>query len=86
MLAAKGKIFVLIGPPGTGKNQTTANMIAQCLAEQKTGLFVSEKIVALDAVYRHLRDIWLGDFCPELYSSKARKPDVLQQLGRAWES
>jgi len=86
MAAAKGKNFVLIGPPGTGKSQTIANMIAQCLAEQKTVLFVSEKIAALDVVYRRLRDVGLGHFCLELHSSKARKLDVLQQLGRAWES
>ena len=86
MAAAKGKNFVLIGPPGTGKSQTIANMIAQCLAEQKTVLFVSEKIAALDVVYRRLRDVGLGDFCLELHSSKARKLDVLQQLGRAWDS
>ena len=86
MAAAKGKDFVLIGPPGTGKSQTIANMIAQCLAEQKTVLFVSEKIAALDVVYRRLRDVGLGDFCLELHSSKARKLDVLQQLGRAWDS
>lgn len=86
MAAAKGKDFVLIGPPGTGKSQTIGNMIAQCLAEQKTVLFVSEKIAALDVVYRRLRDVGLGDFCLELHSSKARKLDVLQQLGRAWDS
>ncbi|MCA8990283.1 MAG: ATP-binding protein, partial [Planctomycetaceae bacterium] len=33
MAAAEGHDFVLIGPPGTGKSQTIANMIAQCLAE-----------------------------------------------------
>ena len=86
MAAAKGKDFVLIGPPGTGKSQTIANLIAQCLAEQKTVLFVSEKIAALDVVYRRLRDVGLGNFCLELHSSKARKLDALNQLGRAWSS
>jgi hypothetical protein len=36
MAAAAGKNFVLRGPPGTGKSQTIANIIAQCLAEKKT--------------------------------------------------
>jgi len=86
MAAAKGKDFVLVGPPGTGKSQTIANLIAQCLAERKTVLFVSEKIAALDVVYRRLRDVGLGDFCLELHSNKARKLDVLDQLRRAWEA
>lgn len=86
MAAVRGKDFVLIGPPGTGKSQTIANLISQCLAERKTVLFVSEKIAALDVVYRRLREVELGDFCLELHSNKARKLDVLDQLRQAWEA
>ena len=82
--AVRGKDFVLIGPPGTGKSQTIANLIAQCLAEGKRVLFVSEKMAALDVVYRRLREVGLGEFCLELHSSKARKLDVLAQLQAAW--
>jgi very-short-patch-repair endonuclease len=86
LAAAKGKDFVLIGPPGTGKSQTIANLIAQCLAEGRRVLFVAEKIAALDVVYRRLREVGLGEFCLELHSSKARKLDVLAQLKKSWES
>ncbi|QGZ31214.1 DUF3320 domain-containing protein [Stutzerimonas stutzeri] len=86
MAAAKGKDFVLIGPPGTGKSQTISNMIAQSIAQGRRVLFVSEKIAALDVVYRRLREIGLGEFCLELHSSKARKTDVLAQLQSAWEA
>ncbi|MCB9739867.1 MAG: DUF4011 domain-containing protein, partial [Deltaproteobacteria bacterium] len=86
LAAARGKDFVLIGPPGTGKSQTIANLIAQCLAEQKTVLFVSEKTAALDVVYRRLREVGLGEFCLELHSNKARKLDVLDQFRQAWEA
>lgn len=86
MAAARGKDFVLIGPPGTGKSQTIANLIAQCLAEDKRVLFVAEKIAALDVVYRRLREVGLGDFCLELHSNKSRKLDVLGQLQKSWDS
>ncbi|MBU2741552.1 DUF3320 domain-containing protein [Acidithiobacillus albertensis] len=86
MAAARGKDFVLVGPPGTGKSQTISNLIAQCLAEDKRVLFVSEKIAALDVVYRRLREVGLGEFCLELHSNKARKLDVLVQFQKTWEA
>ncbi|MGV8864548.1 MAG: DUF3320 domain-containing protein [Pseudomonas sp.] len=86
MAASKGKDFVLIGPPGTGKSQTIANLIAQSVAQGRRVLFVSEKIAALDVVYRRLREIGLGEFCLEVHSSKARKTDVLAQLQSAWDA
>lgn len=86
MAAARGKDFVLIGPPGTGKSQTISNLIAQSMAEGKRVLFVSEKIAALDVVYRRLREVGLGEFCLELHSSKARKADVLAQLKSSWDA
>ncbi len=84
--AAEGKDFVLVGPPGTGKSQTIANMVIQMMAMGRTVLFVSEKMAALDVVYRRLKDVGFGDFCLELHSSKANKKSVLAQLGNAWDS
>lgn len=78
-----GRDLVLEGPPGTGKSQTITNLIAHLLARGKTVLFVSEKMAALEVVHRRLASIGLGPFCLELHSSKARKSEVLQQLGRA---
>lgn len=84
LAASRGKDFVLIGPPGTGKSQTIANLIAQCLAEGKKVLFVSEKIAALGVVHRRLREVGLGEFCLEIHSNKARKVDILHKLEAAW--
>ena len=84
--AADGRDFVLRGPPGTGKSQTIANLIAHFLGNGKTVLFVSEKMAALEVVHRRLKKIGLGPFCLELHSAKARKLDVVQQLGKALEA
>ena len=83
--ADRGKDFIIIGPPGTGKSQTISNLIAHTLGKGKTVLFVSEKTAALEVVYRRLKDIGLGRFCLELHSNKARKSDVLDQLRNTWE-
>lgn len=77
--------FVLDGPPGTGKSQTIANMIAHNLALGRRVLFVAEKRAALDVVYRRLAEQGLGEFCLELHSSKASKVEVLKQLESAWD-
>lgn len=83
--AARGHSFVLHGPPGTGKSQTIANLVADCLATGKTVLFVSEKMAALEVVYKRLRAVGLGDFCLELHSHKASKRAVVAELRRCLE-
>ena len=84
--ADRGKDFIIIGPPGTGKSQTISNLIAHMLGKGKTVLFVSEKTAALEVVYRRLENIGISQHCLELHSNKSRKADVLKQLGRAWNS
>jgi very-short-patch-repair endonuclease len=81
--AAAGESFVLIGPPGTGKSQTIANLIVNTMAQGRTVLFVAEKRAALEVVQRRLRQVGLADFCLDLFSSKANKTAVLEQLDRA---
>ena len=78
--------FVLDGPPGTGKSQTIANMIAHNLARGRRVLFVAEKMAALNVVKRRLDEKNIGEFCLELHSSKASKVEVLKQLERAWDT
>src|SRR5207237_6214988 len=86
VLAAKNGISLVVdGPPGTGKSQTIANIIAECLADNKTILFVSEKAAALEVVKRRLDAQKLGDFCLECHSHKASKKQVLAELRRCLE-
>ena len=85
LTASEGRDFILVGPPGTGKSQTITNIIAQCLGEGKTVLFVAEKAAALDVVHRRLVATGLGDAAVELHSNKTDRKSVLAQLGRGWD-
>jgi hypothetical protein len=78
-----GNTFVMDGPPGTGKSQTIANMIAENIALGRTVLFVSEKAAALDVVETRMRQVGLGDYTLELHSHKATRKEVAQELARA---
>ena len=78
----RGANMVIDGPPGTGKSQTIANMIAEIIGQGKTVLFVSEKMAALEVVKKRLDEKGLGDFCLPLHSNKANKKEVLADLNR----
>lgn len=83
--AKEGYSFVLQGPPGTGKSQSIANMIAECLSDNKKVLFVSQKMAALEVVFNRLKKAGFSDFCLELHSHKANKRDVIAEIGRTLE-
>ena len=81
--ARQGHSFVMDGPPGTGKSQTIANVIAQLIRDGKTVLFVSEKAAALDVVHGRLAEVSLDRFVLALHSHKATRKAVAQDLGDA---
>lgn len=80
LLAKRGASFVLQGPPGTGKSQTITNIIAELIADGKKVLFVSEKMAALEVVYKRLKQTGLGSFCLTLHSHNAKRREILDQL------
>ena len=57
LYSKKNFSFVLQGPPGTGKSQTITNIISEALADGKKVLFVSEKMAALEVVYKRLSKV-----------------------------
>ena len=79
----KGSHLVIQGPPGTGKSQTIVNLVAEFISHGKSVLFVSEKMAALEVVYKRLKDRGLGHLCLELHSNKANKRVVVETLYRA---
>ena len=81
--AKAGRNLVVEGPPGTGKSQTIANMIAEMLANGKTVLFVSEKMAALEVVKRRLDVAGLSPYCLELHSQKAKKTELIRELEKS---
>ena len=48
----------------------------------KKVLFVSEKMAALQVVYRRLQEVGLGDFCLPLHDYKADKKQILRLIAK----
>jgi len=84
--ANRGLSFVLHGPPGTGKSQTIANVIAEFVGRGKSVLFVSQKMAALEVVANRLEEVELRDLVLELHSAKASRVEVAQALAAALDS
>ncbi|HOQ44600.1 MAG TPA: DUF3320 domain-containing protein [Bryobacteraceae bacterium] len=84
--SALGHHVVIHGPPGTGKSQTIANLIADALARNKKVLFVSAKMAALNVVYERLKELGLQTFCLEAHSTKAGKHKIIDELRRTLEA
>ncbi len=78
--AVKGRNLVIEGPPGTGKSQTIANLIANVLHKGGRVLFVSEKMAALDVVKSRLEKVGLGQFCLALHAAGAKPSAVIEAL------
>lgn len=81
--ALDGRDLVVQGPPGSGKSQTIANIIAAAIHRGKSVLFVAEKLAALQVVYDRLKSVNLAPLCLELHSRRASKQQVLGQLREA---
>jgi DNA polymerase III delta prime subunit len=84
--AKRGVSLVLHGPPGTGKSQTIANIIAEFLAAGKRVLFVSAKMAALEVVQHRLEEVSLDRYCLQVHSHKRNKLDVIRELDEALEN
>jgi len=79
----QGRNTVVHGPPGTGKSQTIANLIASLAAEGKRILFVAEKRAALEVVLRRLTDAGLGHLAIDLHGADVSTKRVAEQINAA---
>ena len=77
-----GKSLIIQGPPGTGKSQTIVNMIAAAVGNNKTVLFVTEKLVALEVVKNKIDNIGLGEIVLELHEDKTDRNDFFEELNK----
>ncbi len=82
-LVLSGRDAVVHGPPGTGKSQTIANLIASFAARGQRVLFVAEKRAALEVVLDRLNRVGLGHLAIDLHGADISPKRVLKQIGTA---
>ena len=80
--AVKGGDLVVEGPPGTGKSQTIANLIATLSARGEKVLFVAEKRAAIDAVLDRLARLGLSDLVLDLHDGVGSKRKLARDLAK----
>ena len=81
-----GHSLIIKGPPGTGKSQTIANLIASLIARGKKVLFVAEKRAAIDAVTKRLHQQDLGELVLDLHGGVSSRRVFAQAIGRALDA
>jgi very-short-patch-repair endonuclease len=81
-----GQNAVIHGPPGTGKSQTIANLIAGLAAAGKRVLFVAEKRAALDVVLHRLGEVGLSHLSIDLHGADLSPKKVMQQVARTLDT
>jgi very-short-patch-repair endonuclease/DNA polymerase III delta prime subunit len=78
-----GQSLIVRGPPGTGKSQTIANLIAALIARDKKVLFVAEKRAAIEAVTKRLHERKLSDLVLDLHGGVSSRRAFAEAVGRA---
>ena len=84
--AVAGRNLVVEGPPGTGKSQTIANVIAALVADGKHVLFVAQKRAAVSAVLDRLTGVGLDALVLDAFASTSSRRFVAEELRRAIDS
>ena len=75
-----GQSLVVLGPPGTGKSQLIANLIADFTARGKRVLVVCQKRVALDTVFQRLEKAKMTDFVALVHDFKNDRKILFEKI------
>lgn len=75
-----GSHLVVKGPPGTGKSQTIANLIATLAGQGRRVLFVAEKRAAIDAVVGRLEQRGLGELVLDAHDGRPDRRELALSL------
>ena len=78
-----GQHAVVKGPPGTGKSQTIANLIATLVARGKRVLFVAEKRAAISAVTDRLARAGLEHVVMDVHDGTSTRRRIATELKAA---
>ena len=83
--ALMGQSEVIWGPPGTGKSQTIANLIAALIANSKRVLFVAQKQAAVEVVISRLNRAGLGGLVMDCHGGFKSRREFSRGLAEAMQ-
>ena len=84
--ASAGQSIVVEGPPGTGKSQSIANLVADLVANGKTVLFVAQKRAAITAVLQRLERVDLEHLALDMFAGAGSRKSVISAIEAALDS
>jgi very-short-patch-repair endonuclease len=84
--ASAGQSIVVEGPPGTGKSQSIANLVADLVANGKTVLFVAQKRAAITAVLQRLERVDLEHLALDMFAGAGSRKVVISAIDAALDS
>lgn len=86
LASQKEECTVVRGPPGTGKSQVIANLIANALSKNQRVLVVCQKRAALEVVAQRLEKEGLGEYVSLVEDSNKDKTSLYRKFKRFLES